>query len=107
MYENYLLDAKAITDVLNTTDGTTKTVTEPQVQDFIDKCVADPSYFRPLEKDRGIEWIRADEVLKRLFWDVAGLDYRKTTHSVELTKWFIQNDPERLKDVAEMLRDVL
>jgi hypothetical protein len=107
MYENYLLDAKAIAEVLNATEGRTKTVTEGDVQAFIDNCTDDSGYFKPLEKERGIEWIRADALLKKLFWNVAGLEYRKTTHSVELTQWLIDHAPEKLSEVAEMIQGVL
>ena len=107
MYENYLLDAKTIAEVLNTTEGHTKTVTVDEVQGFIDECLIDPVYFKPLDKDRGIEWIRADKVLEDLFWSVAELDYRKTTHSVELTEWLIANAPDKLTEVAEMIGTVM
>lgn len=107
MYENYLLDAQAITAVLNSTDGHTKVVSQADVQAHIDSCLDDPKNFAPLEKTRGIAWIRADVVLKSLFWKMADLDYRKTTHSVELTKWFIENDPEQLQDVSDAIRDAL
>jgi len=57
MYEHYLLDAKAITAVLNNTEGHTKTVIDAEVQSYIDDCLADPKYFKPLDKGRGIDWI--------------------------------------------------
>lgn len=46
-------------------------------------------------------------MLKDLFWSVAGLEFRKTTHSIELTEWLIANAPEKLDDVADLLRDAL
>lgn len=107
MYENYLLDARAIAAVLNSTNGHAKLVEEADVQAYIDKCLADPKYFKPMETSRGIDWMRADVLLHDLFWNVAGLDYRKTTHSVELTEWFMENDPSKLTDISEMLREVL
>jgi hypothetical protein len=107
MYENYLLDAKAITEVLNTTDQHTKTVTEADVQDYLDGACKDAKYFKPLDVSRGIDWIRADRVLKDLFWDVADLDYRKTTHSIELTELLLRNDPTKLDEVAGLIRAAL
>jgi hypothetical protein len=56
---------------LNTTDGPTKAVTESDVSEYLEKVSNDPEYFEPLDKDQGIDWIRADLVLERLFWDVA------------------------------------
>lgn len=35
------------------------------------------------------------------------LEYRKTTHSIELTERFIAHDPGKLTDVADTLRDAL
>jgi hypothetical protein len=108
MYENYLLDPKAITVVLNTTQGHIKTVTETDVQACIDKYIPDRGYYKRLEPSRsGIEWIRADLLLKKAFVEVAGLDYRKTTHSIELTEWLLANDPERLTEVADLIREAL
>ena len=55
--------------------------------------------------DRGIEWIRADLVLKDLFWALGTLTVKKTTHSIELTEWLLDHDPEKLNDVAALIRD--
>jgi predicted ATPase len=107
MYENYLLDAKAITEVLNTTDGHTKTVTEVDVQDYLDGACKDAKYFKPLDVSRGIDRIRADLVLKKLFWDVAELDYRKIPHSIELTEWLLAHDPAKLDELAGLIRAAL
>jgi hypothetical protein len=107
MYENYLLDARAIAAVANATDGHTKKIEAAAVQQHIERCLGDKRYFEPLAIDQGADWIRADRVLKDLFWELAELDYRKTTHSVELTRWLVENNPERLADVAEMIREAL
>jgi len=108
MYENYLLDPKAIAEVLNTTEGHIKTVTETDVQGCIDMYLAEPSYYKNLNPNRsGIEWIRADLLLKKVFAEVAGLDYRKTTHSIELTEWVLANETEKLTEVAELIREAL
>ena len=107
MYENYLLDAKAITEVLNTTDGHTKTVTELDVQNYLDDACKEEKYFEPLDVSHGIDWIRADRVLTKLFWDISGLDYRKTTHSIEVTEWLLRNDPTKFDEVAGLIRAAL
>ena len=80
---------------------------EAEFQEFIDGCISKERYYRPLDKSRGIDWVRADLVLKDLFRNMAGLDYRKTTHSVELARWLVDNDPTQLADVAESLAEVL
>jgi len=69
MYENYLLDTQAIAAVLNTTEGHTKQISDTDIQGLIDRCLDDPKYFRPLDKNRGVDWIRADVVLRDLFWE--------------------------------------
>jgi predicted ATP-dependent endonuclease of OLD family len=108
MYENYLLHPKAITEVLNATEGHIKTATEVDVQACIDKYLPDPDYYRKLEPNRsGIECIRADLLLKKVFAEVADLDYRKTTHSIELTEWLLAKDPEKLTEVADVIRAAL
>jgi hypothetical protein len=73
----------------------------------IDSCLNDTKHFAPLEKAEGIDWVRADGVLRNVFWIVPGLDYRKTTHSVQLTKWFIENDAAQLRDLSDEIRDAL
>ena len=107
MYENYLLDTQAIAAVLNTKEGHVKQISETEIQEFIDNCLDDPKYFKPLDMNRGINWIRADVVLKDVFWKAAELEFRKTTHSVELTKWFIDNAPEKLKEISDVIGDAL
>jgi hypothetical protein len=104
MFENNLLGVRAIAAVLNTTDERTQTVSEAQVQGSLEEAVKDPKYFEPLQPDRGVMWIRADVVLKRVFREVADLDFRKTVHSIELTSWLIENDPVKLGDVADDIR---
>lgn len=107
MYENYLLDPRAIAAVLSTTEGHESEVLEQDVQTFIDEALRQMEYFKPLGVSGGLDWIRADRLLKALFWKLGKLDYRKTTHSVELTQWLVKHDPERLKDVTEMIREGL
>jgi len=107
MYENYLLDTPALTAVLNSTDGHTKTISEGDVRGYIASCSIDPSYFTPLEPSRGIEWIHAANVLEGLFRSLAGMEYLKTRHSVELTEWLVTHDPEKLSDVAHLIREAL
>jgi hypothetical protein len=107
MYENYLLDAKAITAVLNTTEGHTKTFTEADVQIYLDSSLKQPRYFGNGETNHSIDRIRADLVLKDLFASLAGLDYRKTTHSIELTESLLRTDPTKLDDIAGLIRAAL
>jgi len=107
MYENCLLDTKAITTVLNTTDGHQRQVSEADVQTCIEESAQDQKYFNPLEISRGLDWIRANLLLKDLFWKLGTLDYRKTKHSVELTRWLIDNRSEKLRSVAETIGEAL
>jgi predicted ATPase len=103
MFENYLLEPPAIVEVLNATDGHTQEVTLDQVQGFITSALEQAKYFKPLDRTRGIHGTKADVILKDLFFSLAGLDYRKTVHSAELTEWLIANSPETLSEIAAMV----
>ena len=107
MYENYLLEAPAVTAVLNATEGHTETIAEKDVEACIARCLEDPSFYKPLDKSGGIGSIHGERVLREVFKRIANLEYRKTTHSVELTEWLIEHDPEKLRDLADLIRDAL
>jgi hypothetical protein len=89
------------------TEGHSRSITDEDIEKCIIECLRDPRFFRPLDPSRGIDWINAGKVLTHLVWEVAGLDYRKTTHSIELTEWLIENDPDKLMDLAQMIQSAI
>lgn len=101
MYENHLIDAEAITTVLNGTETFQKgeQVSVEIVQEWLDQRIGDEC----------IESIDAAGTLEALFSEFSECkeEYRKTTHSLELTRVLLDRDPGRFSDLEELLTDVL
>ena len=101
MYENYLLDAEAIAAVLNNTATfrDEKEITAETIQQWLDDRIGDES----------IDKIDAAKLLAELFSEISeGKEvYRKTTHSVELTRVLSKKDPDRFSELGQLLTEIL
>jgi hypothetical protein len=108
-YENFLLDASAISSVLN---AARYGVTEKEISQWLDKNAEKYcSYEHPYAADQE-DWKRscnAAKLLRDLFSDVtdAKLEYRKTTHSVALTDWLLANAIERLEELVSYVETLV
>lgn len=119
LYENYLMDIKAITAILNQytkgenmgeTYDLEKQITEEEVIAFIDKVKENKKYWwkkMPNSNDLK-DWtdkIHAANLLEDIFKEFleSKVLYRKTEHSIALTKWLIENNTERLKPLGDIL----
>jgi hypothetical protein len=113
MYENYLLNPAAIASVANSIDGFRETpVTEEEVDRSLAAKRQDLSYFCRGTRQAPADWaivIDGAKVLGDIFKEMSEnrVVYEKTTHSVALTDWLIQNNPEALREVAELLTALL
>ncbi len=114
MFENYLLDPEAITLVLNQLDPDRPggTISPTQVQSWLDSNGRHTKYGKPRadhESDQWARYVRADMLLKDLFNDLSDtrVSYVKTVHSVALAEWMIDNKPDALKDIVDLLRTAL
>jgi len=70
----------------------------------------EPSYYAPLASQAPwIKYVRGDKLLKDLFthFSEARVEFRKPEHSVALTEWLIENDPEALQDICAILAKIL
>lgn len=105
MYENYLLDEQAITEVLNSEmfDETDK-ITIEQVQEMLDSSSAEYE-----DKTKWLAEVHSANLLENIFSELSKktVEYRKTIHSVELTKWFSKHKPEQLKELQDFLLALL
>ncbi len=111
-FENYLLNAAAIAHCMNchppfSTNEAPK-VTVDRVRDWIATHQLDPVYGTD-GKTSDLVVLYAPKLLHDLFLGISEnrLEYRKTTHSVELTEWILENKPDELKEVADLLRIIL
>jgi len=121
MYENYLLYPDAITAVLNQEDRerqqplTSESVRESletnkvklkEKKDFFSKDTTQQELSNPQYVDANIN---AAKLLDVLFSELseARVKFRKTTHSVKLTEWLLENNPEHFASLAQFLRGIL
>jgi len=116
-FENYILHADAIAAVLSESCGTA--IDPTSVASWLRKHGNERIYISPpIELDGqedllvNSEWVtrvHAGRLLKALFSgltnEVAGHpeEYRKTTHSVAITKWLVKTEPEFLLPLANVL----
>jgi predicted ATPase len=132
MYENYLLHAGAIAAVLKELG---KPPTKPKISQQIEQAMGNSAfkewvkdkpggkssaateqwlerkprdYFRDVPKNAGktLETIHAADVLGDIFAE-AGLFYRKVEDGVLLTRWLLKNDPDHLREIADLLGELL
>jgi hypothetical protein len=113
MYENYLLNPAAIAAVANSTDGFRDTpVSADEVRRSLEEKRQDLRYFCKGTRQVPADWITnidGARVLGDIFKEISEnrVVYEKTTHSIALTDWLIQNDPDTLREIANMLAALL
>jgi predicted ATPase len=115
MYENYLLNPTAIAAVASRIDDFREPpVTTEEVQAAIDARRGERRYYCTDDpNERAAEmWSRridAAGLLKDIFGELSEnrVRYDKVKHSTELTRWIIQNSPDDLREVADLLKGVL
>lgn len=106
MYENYLLNSAAICSVL-TSFGLRVTV--ESVEEWIEENRWSTKYIRIPKSNRSLEaWLKhvdGAELLKPLFRQFSEntYEYDKVVHGIQLTEWLIENSPEDLLEVADLL----
>jgi hypothetical protein len=119
MYENYLLDEDAVAATMNTIEGFRDSlVSAAEVRSSFEAkrdskfTKGRPQYFCDGLTKAPDDWkdrIDAARILSEAFQDLSEnrVSYEKTTHSVAITKWLLDNRPEDLKELAKMLVGLL
>ncbi|MEL6440253.1 MAG: AAA family ATPase [Cyanobacteria bacterium J06621_8] len=117
MYENYLLVPEAITAVCNHSNLRAEPISVSEVEQWIaknkqqwtDQKISKGAKKEDLTDDYWLKTVHAANLLSALFKDFFGSDnnYKKTTHSVELTEWIVENKPEELQEIADLLRQII
>lgn len=108
MFENYLLDREAIAAVLNKAGE--KEVTIETIDKWIELHKSDPE-FKAI-KTVGDDWIikvDAAKLLNKMFSDLTEtrISYSKTIHSVALCDWLLENKPDALSEIVDILKGFL
>ena len=78
-------------------------------QKWVDKQIQKGMKQEDLTDDYWLAKVHAAKSLENLFrhFSDGKIVYRKTTHSIELTKWLIENKSEQLQDIADLLKNIL
>ena len=115
-YENYLIIPQAIENVLNTLPTFKKEeIKGEQITDWIINNGGRVKYYdggtelSDLTEKKWLDDVRGAVLLADLFSELSDgrEEYRKTVHSVQLTDWLIEHEPEALAELSEILRAVL
>jgi hypothetical protein len=114
MYENYLLNASAIASVLNNDNGEPlpKAISEVQVVEYLEQNHGAAKYYDskyPFDEQTWRTTVDAAKLLEDLFNTLSDRreQFVKTTHSVRLTDWILENSSEDLREIAELIKKVL
>ena len=117
MFENYLLDSEAIVAVYNKEPelAENKKVSIEKVGKWIATKRKNKEYLsEKIKKQESIEnkeWyenVDGARLLEDLFRHLQGnIEYRKTTHSIKLTEWLLENKPEQLKELKDFLIELI
>lgn len=110
LYENYLLDAKAIAHVLNQDDIRDQPISPEEIQNWLDD-----NYKSHLDKktsDDEFAWLKdihGAKILDHLFAELTEkrVEFKKTKHSYELTKWLVENNSACLQEIVNLLEKIL
>lgn len=114
MYENYLLHPAAIAAVANQIEGFVETpVAESDVAERLARMENANEFSCPqaaeIARRPWIESTDAASVLGRLFTELSEtrVSFDKTTHSIKLTEWLLANEPGALRDISDILVQIL
>jgi predicted ATPase len=120
MYENYLLHPNAIAAILNLYDlGQQHAFTSETIQKELETnkvklmqkkdCFSKNATPEQLSNPQFIDTnINAAKLLSMLFEELSSglLKFNKTEHSIMLTEWLLENDPEQFVELVQFLRHI-
>lgn len=116
MYENYLLDAEAISSTMTGIEGFRKDqVTHEKVTGWLNtlkwngKYIKDPNQVRQKTDNYWKTNVDGAKLLADLFSEFSEtrVEYDKVAHGIILTKWIISNKPENLIEIKDLLIEVI
>lgn len=111
-YENYLVHPPAIAEVLSA--DLQDAISTASVSAWLEKHRWMPQWWKetpasPQTEETWLIEVDAPHLLARMFEELSGqkVEYQKTKHSVEITRWLLQNDPKQLAEIQDLLGEVL
>ncbi len=114
MFENYLLNISAITEILNTCDpsGETK-VTSENINAWLSANGLNQRYINEqIDSINNPSWLRkvdAAKILKDIFsyFTECRVEYDKVVHGLALLEWIVDNAPLDIKEVSDLLKELI
>lgn len=99
--ENYILDAEAIAAVLSARDQGEIGELVPRIQTIIDREI--------VQMKQPIEDVDAPKVLATIYAEIteARFEFKKTTDTVEIMAYILNNNPTSISELTEFVRDLL
>lgn len=110
MYENHLLNPKAIMSILNESDtGKVTDITEETVNDWLANNRLAAHYINSSDYNDWLKKVDAAKLLVDLFNDLTEtrVRYDKIKHGVKLTDWIIQNSANDFDELGDFLKTML
>lgn len=112
LYENYLLNANAIFNVIKQIEENS-TVKLNEIEKWIEEKKELIKYYRPFNVPDDLEtWthtIHGKRFLKDLFKEFCtsqrNQNFKEKVHSVRLTEWLLDNSKDELKGIAEIIEE--
>ncbi|MDB5054426.1 MAG: hypothetical protein JWM44_2476 [Bacilli bacterium] len=106
-FENYLLNAEAIHEMLKQVFNLEVNVNE--LNELIQDCLKNPYLFPSgiLQTGNPINDIRGSEVLDAIIKKYINYDYAKPSHGSILVNWILSNHPIQLKEISDLLEPFL
>jgi hypothetical protein len=113
-YENYLIAPGAIHAIINNTkDDNIKKLSIEDIVKYISENKNNPEYWGLKDHASSDEYweknIDAPKLLRNIFSDLtsARQEFRKIPHSIQLTEWILENEPERFSELVEFLTPII
>jgi hypothetical protein len=110
MYENYLLNPEAITAVVNGIPGfSSEPVNADAISEAIGKKLMAQAFHCPDADTITTRTLDGARVLSEIFneFSETRVPYEKVRHGIVLTEWLIENAPEDLGEITQLLGQIL
>lgn len=115
-YENYLIHPRALMNVLNTLPSfAEKEIGDDKISKWLREKGGKRKYIEKsgelidFSDKKWLTEVNGAVLLSDLFKEISEgkQEYRKTTHSVKLTEWLIEHEPEALAELSQFLMGFL
>ena len=112
MYENYLLNSKAIVHLMSTLENFSDTPIESKdIDEWVEEHRFDSKFYSGVSPDASnwLDEVHGAKLLNAMFRELSETryEYDKIAYGLELTKWIVNNEPDELNEIVELLREIV